>query len=480
MRTVLLVGSECYPFVKTGGLADVMSALPKALVKDGWDARVILPLYGCIDEKYRSQMTPVCEFWMDMGQDHRTYYVGIKTMSMGGVTYYFVDNESLFFWGNPYSEMANDLERFIYFDKAVLSALPVIGWIPDILHCNDWQAGLVPVFLRTLFKDTEVGQKCRVIMTVHNLRFQGIHNIQTIKYLSGLPDYCFEPDQLSDHIDANMLKGGMVYSDKITTVSNSYAEEIKTPEYGEGLDPVLSYHSYKLCGIVNGIDYDNYNPETDKKIFKNYNVKNFAEGKKANKLALQEELGMEQNADKMVIGLISRLTDQKGLDLLMPIMDGIIDGNTQFVLLGTGNAEYENAFRYFENKYKGTVSSSIMYSDERSRKIYAAAEAMLVPSRFEPCGLTQLMAMRYGAVPIVRETGGLRDTVEAYNDFENTGTGFSFYDYRPDVLYDTINHAKTIYFTQPDRWHELVERDMNQNNSWENAAKNYEALYDSL
>lgn len=480
MRSVLLVGSECYPFVKTGGLADVMSALPKALVKDGWDARVILPCYGCIDEKYRDEMEYVDAFYMDCGSNHRNYYVGIKKLVMDGVIYYFIDNESLFGWGNPYSEMSNDLEKFIYFDKAVLAALPVIGWIPDILHCNDWQAGLVPVYLRTLFADTEVGWTCKTIMTIHNLRFQGIHSIDHIKYLSGLPDYCFVPDQLSSYNDANMLKGGMIYADRITTVSNSYAQEITTEEYGEGLESVTGYHSYKLSGIVNGIDTDNYNPSTDKKIFKNYTARTVISGKKANKLALQKELGLEEDNDKFMIGLISRLTNQKGLDLLLPIMDELIDGNTQFVLLGTGDDIYEDGFRYFEDKYKGIVSSSIMYSDERSRKIYAAADAMLVPSRFEPCGLTQLMAMRYGSIPIVRETGGLKDTVEAYNDFEQTGTGFSFFDYRPEVLLDTINHAKTVFFEYPEQWKALVKRDIGIDHSWDNAAKEYEELYDTM
>ena len=476
----MFVGSEAYPFVKTGGLADVMYALPRALVKEGVDARVIIPLYHCIKEEYRNQMEYIDCFYMQVGNNGRDWYVGIKKLELDGVTYYFIDNEELFSWGNPYSDMSDDLEKFIYFDKAVLAALPVIGFIPDVIHCNDWQAGLVPVYLRTLFANTEVGQHSKVVMTIHNLRFQGIQTIGRIKYLSGLPDDCFTFDRLANYGDANMLKGGMIYSDCITTVSNSYAEEIKTEEYGEGLEAVTSFHAYKLLGIVNGIDYDLYNPETDAKIFTNYSVKNAKEGKAANKAALQEELGLEVNPEKMMIGLISRLTDQKGLDLLIPIIDQMIDGNTQFVLLGTGVSDYEDAFRYFEDKYRGSVSASIMYSDERSRKIYAAADAMLVPSRFEPCGLTQLMAMRYGAAPIVRETGGLKDTVTAYNKFEGTGTGFSFEEYSPWVFLDSINLAKEIYFTQPEAWDELVKRDMEMDFSWGKAAQQYVAMYEKL
>lgn len=480
MKKIMFVGSEAYPFAKTGGLGDVLHALPKALIREGVDARVIMPLYHCIKEEHRDAMEFVDSFYMQVGANNKDWYVGIKKYDLDGVTYYFIDNEDLFSWGTPYSEMSEDLEKFIFFDKAVLAALPVIGFIPDVIHCNDWQAGLVPVYLRTLFADTEVGRTSKVIMTIHNLRFQGIHTIDRIKELSGLPDDVFTYDRLSQWGDANMLKGGMIYSDRITTVSNTYAEEIKTAEYGENLEAVTSYHAYKLLGIVNGIDYDVYNPETDKKLFKNYNAETVKEGKAANKAALQEELGLEVNPEKMMIGLISRLTDQKGLDLLMPIMDQIIDGNTQFVLLGTGVKEYENAFRYFEDTYRGSVSSSIMYSDERSRKIYAAADAMLVPSRFEPCGLTQLMSMRYGAIPIVRETGGLKDTVEPYNKFEGTGTGFSFQEYYPWILLDCINLAKEIYFTQPEAWDALVQRDITQDFSWDKAAKEYIAMYDSL
>lgn len=477
---VLFAGSECYPFVKTGGLGDVMSALPKALAKMGVDVRVIIPKYACIPDQYKSQMTHVCNFDMDTTSAGIMKYVGIETLTMDGVIYYFVDNEEFFSSGNPYTNMAEDLGKFIYFDKAVLAALPVIGFEPDIIHCHDWQAGLIPVYLRTLFYYTEMAQKAKCIITIHNLRFQGQNEAGLIKYLSGLPDDVFIPERLEENGDANMLKGGIVYADKVTTVSKTYAEEIKTAEYGEKLDPIINYHNTKLCGIVNGIDYDIWNPETDQKIYKQYTNRNVVSGKKANKLALQKELGLEQDPNKYMIGLISRLTDQKGLDLVNAIFEQLIDGNTQFVLIGTGEQRYEDSFRYFENEHKGTVCSNIMYSDERAHKVYAASDSMLVPSRFEPCGLTQLIAFRYGSLPIVRETGGLKDTVQPYNEFDQTGNGFSFDAYDAGLLLNTINYAKSVYFTDRKSWNAMVQRAMKSDHSWNASAKEYVDLYNSL
>lgn len=477
---VLFAGSECYPFVKTGGLGDVMSALPKALAAEGVDVRVIMPKYACIPEQYKEKMQHVCNFEMDISQDYVMKYVGIESLEMDGVTYYFVDNEEYFSNGNPYTNMAEDLGKFIFFDKAVLAALPVIGFTPDIIHCHDWQAGLIPVYLRTLFRDSEAGQHSKVIITIHNLKFQGQHELGLIKYLSALPDYVFTPDQLEINGDANMLKGALVYSDKITTVSNTYAGEIKSAEYGEYLDSVIRFHHMKLSGIVNGIDYEIWNPATDTKIAKQYSVNNVKGGKKANKLALQKELGLEEDENKFVIGLISRLTDQKGLDLVNAIFEQLIDGNTQFVLIGTGDPGYEDMFRYYEGAHKGTVSSNIMYSDERAHKVYAAADVMLVPSRFEPCGLTQLIAFRYGALPIVRETGGLKDTVQPYNEYEETGNGFSFDQYRADLLLNAINYAKTVYFTERKSWDAMVKRAMRTDHSWKASADQYIDLYNSL
>ena len=477
---VLFAGSECYPFAKTGGLGDVMSALPKALAKMGVDVRVIMPKYACIKDEYKSQMQHVCDFYMDTTSAGINKFVGIETLKMDGVIYYFVDNEEFFSNGNPYTDMAEDLGKFIFFDKAVLAALPVIGFEPDIIHCHDWQAGLIPVYLRTLFYSTPLAQHAKTIITIHNLRFQGQNEAGLIKYLSGLPDDLFVPERLEENGDANMLKGAIVYADKVTTVSKTYMDEIKTAEYGEKLDPIINYHNTKLAGIVNGIDYDIWNPETDEKLAKNYGIRNAVSGKKANKLSIQEELGLEQNPDKFMIGLVSRLTDQKGLDLINDIFEQLIDGNTQFVLIGTGEQRYEDMFRYYENVHKGTVASNIMYSDARAHKLYAAADAMLVPSRFEPCGLTQLISFRYGSLPIVRETGGLKATVQPYNEYDQTGNGFSFSGYSSGELLGCINYAKTVYFTDRKAWNAMVLRAMKSDHSWNASAKEYLQMYESM
>lgn len=484
---VLFVGSECYPFIKTGGLADVMGALPKALVADGVDVRVIIPKYNVLPQEYKDRMTHVCDFWMDMG-GIGNHFVGVETFDQDGVTYYFLDNEDFFGWGAPYTNMYDDIEKFIFFDKAVLAALPVIGWTPDIIHCHDWQAGLVPVFLRTLFYDTDLSRNTKCAITIHNLRFQGICERERMQRVSGIPDEAFALDKCgyssaanAYRNDANMLKGGIVYADRVTTVSETYAGEIQTSEYGEDLDGIMRYHASKMVGIVNGIDYEVNNPKTDKHLTYNYSSRNVIKGKAENKLALQRELGLAEDPSKMVIGLISRLTNQKGLDLVGTIAeDMVVDGNTQFVLLGTGDSDLENMFRNLEWRHHGTVSSSIMYSGERSSKIYAAADAMLVPSRFEPCGLTQLIAMRYGALPIVRETGGLRDTVEPYNEYEETGVGFSFNRYDSWLLLNAINYAKTVYFTRRHSWDVMVRRAMTRDFSWNVSAKRYEELYCSM
>jgi starch synthase len=486
-KRVLFVGSECYPFIKTGGLADVMGALPKALVADGWDARVIIPKYGCLPQKYKDQMVHVCDFWMDLG-GIGNHFVGVERIEQDGVTYYFLDNEGFFSWGSPYTNMYDDIEKFIFFDKAVLAALPVMGWQPDVIHAHDWQAGLVPVFLRTLFYDTDLSRNAKCVITIHNLRFQGICERERMQRIAGLPNEVFALDKCGYQSaanayrdDGNMLKGGIVYADRVTTVSDTYSHEIQTPEYGEDLDGIMRYHASKMWGIVNGIDYDVNNPATDKFLVQNYDASSVVEGKKANKLALQEELDLARDPDKMVIGLISRLTNQKGLDLVRDVAEAMIgDGNTQFVLLGTGDAEFENMFRDLEWRHHGTASCSIMYSAERSSKIYAAADVMLVPSRFEPCGLTQLIAMRYGALPVVRETGGLRDTVEPYNEFDEAGVGFSFNRYEAGLLLNSINYAKTVYFTRRESWDNMVQRAMTRDFSWNVSAKRYEELYASL
>ena len=476
-KSVVFIGSECYPFVKTGGLGDVMYALPKALVKQNCDVKVILPRYKCIPWKYQEKMVYRGSFDMTLCADGRSFYVGIMEYVWDGVVYDFIDNEEFFSDGNPYTNLIDDIPKYCYFAKAALAALNYMDWIPDIIHCHDWQAALVPVYLRTMFENTRL-TTAKTILTIHNLRFQGIYNIPTIRYWSGLPDYVFNKDALKQsYNDANMLKGGLTYANMITTVSNTYAGEIQTAYYGENLDAHMRYHNQKLRGIVNGIDCDIWNPATDERIYDNYDITNVLDKKKENKRKLQAELGLQQDDHKFVIGLISRLTDQKGLDLVNSIIPQIMDEHTQIVVLGTGDPQYENSFRYYENAYKGNVCSNIMYDETRAHRIYAGADALLVPSQFEPCGLTQLIAMHYGTVPIVRETGGLKDTVEPYNMFYNTGNGFTFDRYDAGLLLDAINRAKTVYFTNRWCWDEMVQRDMDKIVSWDNAAKQYKNLY---
>ena len=476
-RSVAFIGSECHPFVKTGGLGDVMYALPRELVRLNCDVRVILPRYACIPQQYQEKMVYRGEFYMDLGRTGREYYVGIMEYICDGVVYDFIDNQDFFSWGKPYTNLVDDIPKYCFFSKAALAALNFMDWIPDVIHCHDWQAGLVPVYLRTLFKDSPVG-RAKSVITIHNLRFQGIYNIPTIQYWSGLPDEVFGMGALQqDYVNANMLKGGLAYADRITTVSGTYAWEIQTSEYGETLENHLRYHSGKLRGIVNGIDYGMWNPETDPALAVNYGLGNVLDHKMENKLALQKELGLEQDEGKFVIGLISRLTNQKGLDLVNAIIPQVLDGNTQIVVLGTGDKQYEDAFRYYEDTYRGTFCACIQYDESRAHRIYAGADALLVPSRFEPCGLTQLNAMHYGTLPIVRETGGLKDTVEPYNEFSGEGNGFTFDRYESGLLLDAINRAKTVYFNNRYHWDEVVQRDMAKDVSWENSAKQYKNLY---
>ena len=479
-RSVAFIGSECYPFVKTGGLGDVMSALPKSLVKLNIDVKVIIPRYKCIPQKFQEKMEYRGSFDMNLCSDGKQYYVGIMEYQEDGVVYDFIDNDEFFSWGNPYTNLIDDIPKFCYFAKAALAALNYLNWTPDVVHCHDWQAALVPLYLRTCFQDTDVGRAISVL-TIHNLKFQGIYDRKKIQYWSGLPDYVFNKDcMIQNWLDANMLKGGIAYSNKVTTVSNTYAWEIQTEEYGEGLAEHLRYHNNKILGIVNGIDTDIWNPATDKLLAADYDEKSAIKNKKINKKALQESLGLDVDEHKMVIGLISRLTNQKGLDLVNDVIPGIMDEHTQVVVLGTGDSQYENTFRYYENKYKGNFCAYIAYNENVAHNIYAGCDALLVPSRFEPCGLTQLIAMRYGAVPIVRETGGLKDTVQPYNMFENTGNGFTFDRYESGLLYDAINRAKTLYFENRKSWDDMVIRDMNKDVSWEKSAKQYKDMYVGL
>lgn len=478
-RSIAFIGSECHPFVKTGGLGDVMYALPRSLAKMGCDVRVILPRYTCIPQQHQDKMVWRGTFYMDLGRTGREYHVGIMEYICDGVVYDFIDNNEFFSGPKPYTDLVADIPKFCFFSKAALAALNYMNWIPDVIHCHDWQAGLVPVFLHTLFEGTPVA-RAKTVITIHNLRFQGIYNVPTIQYWTGLPDYVFDfncAGQGPNNIDANMFKGGLSYADRITSVSYTYSQEIQTPEYGENLDDHLRYHQNKLWGIVNGIDVEMWNPATDPALPFHYSRDNAVSEKLQTKLALQRELGLEENGHKFVIGLISRLTDQKGLDLVNAIIPQIMDGNTQLVILGTGDRQYEDSFCYYASQYPGQLAACILYDESLAHRIYAGADSLLVPSRFEPCGLTQLNAMHYGTIPIVRETGGLKDTVEPYNLFTNTGNGFTFDRYDAYLLLDAINRAKTLYFNHTTQWQEMLLRDMDKDVSWENSAQQYMRLY---
>lgn len=481
MKKILFVASECVPFIKTGGLADVCGALPKEFDKKYWDVRVVIPNYSCIPEHFRNQFEYVTHFYLSSGPYVQDRYVGVLKYTFDNVTYYFIDNQEFYSGFTPYtSDTKFEIEKFTFFDKAVLSMLPLIDFKPDIIHCHDWQTGLLPVYLKNEFAANPFFWGIKSIITIHNLKFQGIWDKEWVQGVSGLTDDLFTPDKLEFNKDANMLKGGLVYADYITTVSDSYANEIQTDYYGEGLNGLLSARHFDMQGIVNGIDYNAYDPDTDGKIYCHYNAENFRKKKFNNKLKLQEELGLAVDKKKYMIGLISRLTDQKGLDLINHVMEGIIDDYTQFVVIGTGDPQYENMFRHYAWKYPDRVSANICYSDDLAHKLYAAADAFLMPSRFEPCGLTQLISFRYGTVPIVRETGGLRDTVKAYNEYENSGDGFSFSNYNADEMLSVINYSKHILFDKKREWNQMVDRGMANDFSWNASKYKYEGLYNYL
>ncbi len=478
MKNILLVASECVPFIKTGGLADVVGELPKYMDKKKYDVRVMLPNYRCISADMKAIMKYRTHFYMDLGW--RRQYVGVLEAEVSGVKFYLIDNEYYFNGDRPYGNIYEDIEKYAFFNRAVLSALPLLDWRPDLIHCNDWQTGLLPVYLKDSFNAGEFYRGIKSVMTIHNLKFQGVWNKKTVMDVAGLSEYYFTNDKLEAYGDANYLKGGIVYADYVTTVSETYSQEIQTPYYGEGLDGLMRARNNCLTGIVNGIDYNEYNPETDRHIKYHFNVENFRTQKKKNKLLLQEELGLEQDEKKFMVGIVSRLTDQKGFDLIDCVIEQICAENLQLVILGTGDPKYENLFRHYEWKYKDRVSASIYYNDERAHRIYASCDAFLMPSLFEPCGLSQLMSMRYGTVPIVRETGGLKDTVEPYNEFENRGTGFSFTNYNAHEMLNIIRYAENTYYDKKRAWNKIVERAMSADFSWTKSAEKYASLYDML
>lgn len=476
MKNILFAASECVPFIKTGGLADVVGSLPKDFDKEKYDVRVVIPNYMCMKQEWKEKLEYVTHFYMDIaGQDR---YVGVLKTELNGITFYFIDNEYYFSGFAPYDgDPKWNIEKFAFFSKAVLSILPVIDFRPELIHCHDWQTGLIPVYLDNFRYLGEYYRGIKTVMTIHNLKFQGVWDTKAVQGITGLPEYYFVPDKMEAYKDANLLKGGIVYADKVTTVSNSYAEEIKTPFYGEGLDGLMSARANDLCGIVNGLDYTDWNPASDPRIAKNFSIEDFRKNKVLNKKALQEELGLERDTKTMIIGMISRLTDQKGFDLVDYVMDELCQDAVQIVVLGTGDVKYENMFRHFAWKYGDRISANICYSDDLAHKLYASADAFLMPSRFEPCGLTQLISYRYGTVPIVRETGGLKDTVVPYNEYTNQGEGFSFANYNAEEMLNTINYSKYIFFEKKRQWNQMVERGMNLDYSWKKSTERYVGLY---
>ena len=474
---ILFAAFEVSPFIKTGGLGDVAGALPNALNEEGTDTRVIMPLLQMIDDSFRQKMKKIGQTNVPLGW--RNQYLGIFELKHNGITYYLLDNEYYFKREKAYGYF-DDGERIAYFSKALLEALQVIDFEPDILHLNDWHTALSAVFLREMYMQIEKYKKIKTILTVHNLKFQGKFSPFVIDDIAGFAGNRTAKMQLSEKDACNFMRGGLNYVDYITTVSPTYAQEIKTAYYGEGLNDIFVKRHNIVKGILNGIDTNNYNPLTDEFIYKNYDI-NSLENKYINKIELQKEKALEQNENIPLICMVSRLTEQKGIDLVLKIFEELIDTtNAQFVLLGTGDSKYENSFRYFEYKYKGRVSSNICFSEELSRKIYAASDMIMIPSRFEPCGLTQMIAMRYLTLPIVRETGGLKDTVIPYNQYTDEGNGFSFSNYNAHELLWTTKTALELYNNYRNRFDLLIKEASKSNFDWKSSAKEYIDIYKYL
>ena len=477
MKKILFAASEGNPFIKTGGLADVVGALPKYLDKGKFDVRVILPKYLCIPQEIRQKMSHVTEFYADMPRGKE--YIGIDKAKVEGITYYFIDNEHYFAGASPYHEVFEDVNKFAFYSRAVLASLSKIRFRADIIHCHDWQAALIPVFLKEFYGQDPYFKKTKTILTIHNQKFQGRWRIDDIENCRDLPPDCRYRAMEAYH-ETNFLKAGILYADRVTTVSATYAEEIQSQAGGEGLDGVMRKVSDKLSGIVNGIDNEEYNPMTDPMLPASFGDKRIS-GKKKVKKELQRELGLREDNSAMLIGIVSRLTEQKGFDLVNHIMEEMLNTmNVQVAILGTGEERYQESFRYFGQKYADRVSATIGYSEECAHKIYGGADAFLMPSQFEPCGLSQLISMRYGTVPIVRETGGLKDTVEAYNEIWQTGTGFSFANYDAGEMLMIIRYAYDVFQNHPKEWRMMMKRCMKADHSWQSSAGNYEKLYQEL
>ncbi len=474
---ILFVTSECVPFVKTGGLADVTGALPKEILKAGEDVRVILPLYKAIDQEWRDQMEHVVYFYVNLGW--RRQYVGIEKLEYAGITFYFVDNEQYFGRDYIYGMGGDEGERFAFFCRAVLETLPKIDFIPDILHCHDWQTGLIPVLYKLQYKQLELFENIRTVYTIHNLQYQGLFPIDTIEDLLYLGNLAYTSDALEFFGMCSCMKGGLVFADEITTVSPTYSQEIQTAYYGERLDGLLRSRVDHLTGILNGIDTVEYDPEHDSAIARNYTAETFSQ-KVENKLALQRELGLTADVDIPMIAIISRLSGQKGLDLVECVLPEIMNTGAQLVVLGMGESRYVDLFSWAQWKYPQQVSANFQMNHVLAHKLYAAADMFLMPSLFEPCGLSQLISLRYGTLPITRETGGLRDTVLAYNEYTGEGNGFTFLYYNAHDMLHVIENAVRMFHEQRDVFNGLAIRAMKGQYGWDQSAKQYLALYRKL
>ncbi|MFC3906569.1 glycogen synthase GlgA [Clostridium disporicum] len=472
---VLFAASEANPFIKTGGLGDVMGALPKSLIKLGVDVRVVIPKYKNIKDELKQKLQFVKWFTVSVGW--RNQYCGVFQYQYKGVTYYFIDNEYYFNRDGLYGYF-DDGERFAFFNRAVLEFIKQIDWQPDLINCNDWQTGMVPVLLNLEYKKDEFYSKIKTVFSIHNLLFKGSFSPKILPELFGYDYMPLANGSVELDGAVSFLKGGLNYCDQITTVSKTYAEEIKTPQYGEGLDGFLRSRSYYLMGIVNGIDYEEFNPQDDKFIFKNFNA-NSIDNKVQNKLALQRELGLPQKKDTPMIGLISRLTHQKGCDLIVNMIDRLLQKDIQLVILGTGDYWYEETFKNLQYRYPDKVSANIKFDNTLAHKIYAATDMFLMPSLFEPCGLGQLIALRYGSIPIVRETGGLKDTISPYNKYNGVGNGFGFKNFNSNELMQIMEYALTIY-NDKNAWNNIIRQAMNSDNSWEKSAMQYKWLYEGV
>lgn len=473
---VLFAASEAAPFLKTGGLADVAYALPKALKRIAVDVRVILPKYGKISDKFKSKMKKVAEFKVQVGW--RNQYCGLETLEHDGVTFYFIDNEYYFKREEPYGHF-DDGEIFTFFSRAVLESIKYLeDFKPDVIHCNDWHTGIIPLFLKTHYAYDVRYQGIKTIYTIHNLKYQGVFSRAILGELLNLDDSFYTEDKIKFYDGVSFMKAGIMYSDIVNTVSKSYSEEIRTPYFGENLDGLLNGISYKLYGIVNGIDYEEHNPLTDKHIFKQYD-KETLDYKVVNKLKLQEELGLPIREDVPMIGLVSRLVSQKGLDLITRVIDDILRLDVQFVVVGTGDKSYEDMFRYYNYKYKKKMFGYIGFDNKLAGQVYAGSDMFLMPSQFEPCGIGQLIALRYGTLPIVRETGGLKDTVIPYDKYKGTGNGFSFTNYNAHDMLHVIEQAVELYKDKK-VWRKLQENAMDSEISWKESALKYKELYNKL